>query len=180
MFALYGWQDIQRDSLPGMLLIGRWYERVLASLIILAMMSFVAYLGYRTWKTGRFGGGGASTVILLLIFVQISRMLYHTRQTERAPKGTTQWLITLDGLAIRRGPGDAGVIPWNRFKRIHLRKMRYRKVSGGWWHLRLAVPFWQLEWHRDREMIVQFTSREAALIRGEIRRRWRAGRNAAQ
>lgn len=179
MFALYGWRRDDRFSVAGRLLIGVWWERIFALVIFVVLTLGIAYQAYRTWKSGQLQSGFL-VMMLVLIVIPASRMRRHSRKTERAQRGTVQLLFTAEGASIRRGPGDSRLIPWGRFRRLRFRKLRYHSAGTDSWHLRLNVPYWHLRWRSDDvEGIIECTRREAALVRGEIRRRWRVACAAA-
>ncbi len=150
----------------------------MALVIILALVIAVGFQAYAIWKTGRFPSSGLM-VFIVLIGVPAIRVLYHTRKNEHAKRGTAQLFITVEGTSIRRGPGDAPVIPWNRFNSLRFRRLRYHNAGRDTWHLRLSVPFWQFSLQHDVQVIIECTPRQAALVRSEIRQRWRAARAAA-
>lgn len=175
MFALYGWGRQERHSLEGWLLIGAWWERLFAVLILLFALAAVGFEVYMIWKTGR-PRFGLTFMLLIMGIVQAIRMIPHLRGTQDAQGGPTQLFFTPQGVSMRRGPGDARIIAWKRFRRLRFQKFRIHKVGKNSWHLRLMYPFLSIQW-RPIEAFIECTPREAALLRSEIRRRLRAARN---
>lgn len=174
MFALYGWQKHERFSVAGRLLIGAGPERLLG----IAVLGFVVYLViaevYRTYQSWGTASGNLPIwpfVFLAVIVTKAIEIIARRRGRRAQPggSGATQLFFSTSGASARRKLGPPGVVRWEEF-----RKFRFRRVRPDQWLLRLSYPFWQLRWRHDVEAIIECTRREAALVRGEIRRRMRA------
>ncbi len=177
MFVVYGWRDKDRYSVAGRMFLGSWVERLLALVILLFLVSVVAFEVYQRIKTGA-RMSGVMILALVVVMAGAMRLRSYIKRSRQEHWGTIQLLFTKSGASRRRGPGEPQLIPWTRFRRLRFRKLRTIRAGRRLWLLRLTVPFFRyFGWERF-EALIECTPHEAALVRNEIRRRLRAAKQA--
>ncbi len=170
LFAIYGWSGRERFSLAGRLLLGTWFERTSAMVIVALVVGAVGHSFYQYWATGRPSSGFLFWIPIVVIAGAV-RLRPHVRRSRTDQWGTVQLLFSRTGVSLRRGPGEPSYVPWDRFRKVRFRNLRFYRVRKETWRLRLGHPFWQFRWTAF-DVLIECSRREAALIRGEVRRRW--------
>lgn len=175
MFAVYGWPMRERLSAVGRLLMGTWWERALATVLLLFMFSIAGFQIYMFWRRGRYAGA-VFVAFFAAAIVELVRLWPHARRTQEEQQGTVQLFFASNEVSFHRHGQNATMVPLERFARLHFRRNRSQKTGRDLWHVRLAYPWWHLTF-RPIDALIECTQREAALVRGEIRRRMEAARD---
>lgn len=179
MFALYGCTRTERLSVIVQLLGRTWAGRLLGVLIIMYVVCVTAVRAYERWVTiSRMSNivfiCGVALISTIYAFGRRNLMIWYSTRIREQYWGTVQLLFTTAGASKRRGPGEPRFVPWERFRRLRFRRLRSLRAGKRLWRLRLTVPFFRWFRWEQFEALIECTPREAALVRGEIRRRLRA------
>lgn len=169
MFVLYGWPGRRQRPVVWRALITVGVE--------LPMAIFIFYLALSTLRLRQWP---ESLVVPLLLSVYAFRIAtwIRNRRLRLAHGGMIQLCFASNGVGQRLGRGKPHLIPWKQLRAFHFRRagrdVWHLQLSRGVWGRVLSVPFVHRVERRRVYAMIECDRREAALIRNEIRRRFRA------